>query len=124
MAAAEERVTTGTSTPLESLVPVMVVKTGVPWESVVVNVEVIMGDKGNWVEGKGFVMTGDDVETGSEAVFCGAGGNVGAIIGGNPLKLVVVDCVHATPPGPTTIAVGNPSTPVVVIEVTVVKVVN
>jgi hypothetical protein len=52
------------------------------------------------------------------------GGNVGAVTGGKPLRLVGLDGAHATPPGPTTITVGFPSTPVVVTEVVVVNVWN
>jgi len=69
IAADDESVTTGTITPLGSNVPVTVVSTESPRESFVVNVDVIMRGKENWVEGNGFKLKGFDVEAGSDAVF-------------------------------------------------------
>lgn len=66
----------------------------------------------------------EDVVGGSDAVFCGAGGIVGNVIGGNPLTLVAFAGAQATPPGPTTITVGLPSAPVVVTVVVLVNVLN
>jgi hypothetical protein len=61
-AAADERVTTGMTTPPGPTVPVTVVKTCFPPASVVVIVEVTIGGKGNRVEGKGFELDGEDFE--------------------------------------------------------------
>jgi hypothetical protein len=61
-AAADERVTTGMTTPPGPTVPVTVVKTCFPPASVVVIVEVTIGGKGNRVEGKGFELDGADLE--------------------------------------------------------------
>jgi hypothetical protein len=61
-AAADERVTTGMTTPPGPTVPVTVVKTCFPPASVAVIVEVTIGGNGNRVEGKGFELDGEDFE--------------------------------------------------------------
>lgn len=118
IAAAVDSVVTGTTAPLESVVPVIVVTTGLPPGTSDVTTVMMIGGRGKTDDGKGSLLV--EVCGGMEPVLCGAGGIVGNGAVGKPVAVIPVAMgSHAIPPGPTTIVVETPFVEVVRVVVPV-----